>query len=160
MLRGILVKQNLTQTLYVKERESDSALASVGMEVGAGVLIPLYLCVAAGELHGTSGSTEHSLITLLEMTLFLGLLSKSNIMLSCELESVRPLCPWGSPGKDTRVGCCFLLHGIFLTQGSNLHLLCLLNWQAGSLPLATPRRLKHLMGAWWTAPRDGNILNV
>ena len=39
--------------------------------------------VAAGELHGTSGSTEHSLITLLEMTLFLGLLSKSNIKLSC-----------------------------------------------------------------------------
>ena len=25
--------------------------------------------------------------------------------------------------------------GIFLTQGSNLSLLCLLHWQAGSLPL-------------------------
>ena len=31
-----------------------------------------------------------------------------------------------SLGKDTGVGCHFLLEGIFLTQGSNLHLLCLL----------------------------------
>ena len=45
------------------------------------------------------------------------------------------------------MGCCFLLQGIFLSQGLNLHLLCLLHWQAGSLPLAPPRRLKHLIGA-------------
>ena len=30
--------------------------------------------------------------------------------------------------------CHFLLQGIFLTQGSNLCLLCFLHWQAGSLP--------------------------
>ena len=29
----------------------------------------------------------------------------------------------GSGGKNTGVGCRFLLHGIFPTQGSNLHLL-------------------------------------
>ena len=28
--------------------------------------------------------------------------------------------------------------GIFLIQGLNLHLLCLLHWQVGSLPLAPP----------------------
>ena len=33
------------------------------------------------------------------------------------------LCPWDFPGKNTRVGCHFLLQGIFLTQGSNLGLL-------------------------------------
>ena len=33
------------------------------------------------------------------------------------------LCPWDSPGKDTGVGCHFLLQGIFLTQGSNPGLL-------------------------------------
>ena len=33
------------------------------------------------------------------------------------------LCPWNSPGKDTGVGSSSLLHGIFLTQGSNLGLL-------------------------------------
>ena len=32
------------------------------------------------------------------------------------------LCPWGSPGKNTGVGCCALLQGIFQTQGLNPHL--------------------------------------
>ena len=40
-----------------------------------------------------------------------------------------------SPGKNTGMGCHALLQGIFLTQGSNPCLLCLLYWQAGSLPL-------------------------
>ena len=43
------------------------------------------------------------------------------------------LCPWDFPGKNTGVGCDFLLQGIFQTQGSNL---CLLHWQADSLPLS------------------------
>ena len=34
--------------------------------------------------------------------------------------------------------CHALLQGIFLTQGSNPHLLCLLCWQVGSLPIAPP----------------------
>ena len=42
------------------------------------------------------------------------------------------------PGKNTGVDCHALLQGIFPTQGSNLHLLCLLHWQAGSFPLAPP----------------------
>ena len=46
-----------------------------------------------------------------------------------------PLSMGFSKEKTTRVGCCALLQGIFLTQGSNLHLLCLLHWQVGSLPL-------------------------
>ena len=33
------------------------------------------------------------------------------------------------------MGCHALLQGIFLNQGSNLCLLYLLHWQAGSLPL-------------------------
>ena len=37
--------------------------------------------------------------------------------------------------RNTGVGCHFLFHGIFLTQGSNLGLLCFLQWQAGILPL-------------------------
>ena len=37
--------------------------------------------------------------------------------------------------KNNEMGCHFLLQGIFLTQGSNLHLLCLLHWQVDSLPL-------------------------
>ena len=43
-----------------------------------------------------------------------------------------------SLGKNTGVGCHFLLQGIFSTQGSNLCLLHLLHWQAGYLLLAPP----------------------
>ena len=49
----------------------------------------------------------------------------------------RLLSPWDSPGRNTGVGCHALLQGIFPTQGSNAHLLCLLHWQVDSLPLAT-----------------------
>ena len=45
-----------------------------------------------------------------------------------------------SPGKDTGVVAA-LLQGIFPTQASNPHLLCLLHWQAGSLPLEWPETL-------------------
>ena len=40
-------------------------------------------------------------------------------------------CPWSSPGKDTGVGCHFLLQGIFLIQGLNpglLHCRKILYW--------------------------------
>ena len=71
--------------------------------------------------------------------------------------TVAHLCPWNSPGKNTGVGCHAFLQRIFPTQGSNLHHLCLLHWQAGSLPLAPPgnltveyhaafrRRLSHML---------------
>ena len=35
--------------------------------------------------------------------------------------SARLLCPWDFSGKNTGVGCHFLLQGIIPTQGSNLH---------------------------------------
>ena len=54
------------------------------------------------------------------------------------LGTVRLLCPWDSPGKNTGVGCHFLLQGIFPTQGSSPHLVHLLHWQVGSLPLTPP----------------------
>ena len=37
--------------------------------------------------------------------------------------SVRLLCLWDSPGKNTRIGSHSLLQGFFLIQGSNLGLL-------------------------------------
>ena len=46
-----------------------------------------------------------------------------------ELWPTRLLCPWGLPGKNIGVGCRALLQGIFLTQGSNLSRLHLLQWQ-------------------------------
>ena len=62
-----------------------------------------------------------------------------------ELKPTRLLCPWNFPGKNTGGGCHFLLQGIFLkTQGSNL---CLLHWQAGSLPLSHQGSLGKNRGA-------------
>ena len=53
------------------------------------------------------------------------------MFINARLLSHRLLCPRDSPGKNTRVGC-HALQGIFLTQGSNPHVLRLLHWQAGS----------------------------
>ena len=39
-----------------------------------------------------------------------------SLQLRC-LQPTRLLCPWSSPGKNTGVGCHFLLQQIFLTQG-------------------------------------------
>ena len=43
-----------------------------------------------------------------------------------------------SPGKNTGADGHFLLQRIFPTEGLNSHLLCLLHFQAGSLPLVLP----------------------
>ena len=43
----------------------------------------------------------------------------SNSLWPHGLLPTRLLCPWDSPGKNTGVGCHFLLQGVFLTQGSN-----------------------------------------
>ena len=59
--------------------------------------------------------------------------SETFVVVICEVlsESLQPhglkparlLCPQDFPGKNTRVGCPFLLQGIFPTRGSNLSLL-------------------------------------
>ena len=54
---------------------------------------------------------------------------------SWAMQPSRLLCPWDFPGKNTGMSCHFLLQRIFPTQGSNL---CLLHWQADSLPLSHP----------------------
>ena len=43
------------------------------------------------------------------------------------------LCPWDTPGKNTGVGCHFLLQGIFWNQGLNPHPL---HWQVDALLLS------------------------
>ena len=64
--------------------------------------------------------------------------------------------------KNTGVGCLFLLQGIFLAQGSNPHLLCLLHWQADSLslvPPGKPRSLPHQRVSRWEAGVGGRGYN-
>ena len=57
----------------------------------------------------------------------------SDSLWSYGLSAARLLCPWDFPGKNTEVGCHFLLQGIFPTQGLNPSLL---HWQVNSLPLS------------------------
>ena len=46
--------------------------------------------------------------------------SRAQVFVTRGLQHSRILCLWGFPDKNTRVGCHFLLQGIFLTQRSNL----------------------------------------
>ena len=50
----------------------------------------------------------------------------SNSLRLIGLQHTRILSPWDFSGKNTGVGCHFLLQGIFPTPGSHPHLLCLL----------------------------------
>ena len=60
-------------------------------------------------------------------------------MLTEQSHTPRKITTMTRPVKENPgVGCHVLLQGIFLTQGSNLHLLCLLHREAGSLPGAPP----------------------
>ena len=63
--------------------------------------------------------------------------SLSCVQLFCSpmdyMQPAKLLCALDFPGKNTAVGCHFLLQGIFLPQELNL---CLLPWQADSLPLS------------------------
>ena len=63
--------------------------------------------------------------------------------INCSL--ARLLCTWDSSGNNIRMGCCTLLQGIFLTQGSNTRPLSLLHLSVGSLPLAPPED-QYLLG--------------
>ena len=61
------------------------------------------------------------------------LFAKLCLTLCHGLQPTRLLCPWDFPGRNTGVGCYFLLQGIVPSQTLNL---CLLHWQADSLPLS------------------------
>ena len=49
---------------------------------------------------------------------------------------------WNFPGKNTGVGCHFLLQGIFSAQKANPHLL---HWQADSLPMSHQESLSRTL---------------
>ena len=48
-------------------------------------------------------------------------------------------------GQEHWSGCHFILQGIFVTQGSNLHFLHPLHWQADSLPLQNLRSPRNII---------------
>ena len=79
------------------------------------------------------------------------------------LKPARLLCPWNSSGKNTGVNCHALLLWIFQTQGSNPSLLCLMHWQAGSLPLVPWHqilRVTYLSTSMSKIQMSGGVLHV
>ena len=76
------------------------------------------------------------------------------------LQPTRFLCPWFFPGKNTGVSSHFLLQVIFLTQGSNLHLLCLLHWQADSLPLSHLGSHFHIYHSEFQCSAEKTVLSL
>ena len=62
-----------------------------------------------------------------------------------ELQPTRILCAWDSPGKNTGMGCHFLLQGIFPNQGWNSIPLSSLAFAGGSFTIsATFKQGKNL----------------
>ena len=91
-----------------------------------------YKCIiisrATMKIHTTKTCTDGQLKTQCAKSLQLCL----TLWTQWTLWSASLLCPWDSPGKNTRVGCRALLQGIFLTQGSTMCLLCLPTLAGGS----------------------------
>ena len=78
------------------------------------------------------------------------------------LQPTRLLCPWDSPGKNAGVGCHTLLQGIFLTRGSNSHLLQLWHcrkilylWTAWEVPSVALLELK--LPTWWPSTQNEKV---
>ena len=77
-------------------------------------------------------------------TCVLSCFSHVRLFVTHGLLPIRLLCLWDSLDKNTGVGCCSLLQGIFLTQGSNpcpLHILncrqILYHWATGEALFST-----------------------
>ena len=98
-------------------------------------LVGCILGISNSRPHCCSGKWDYFLISLSNLLLLVYMnIRDFCVLASCccliaksclihGLQSTRLLGPWDFPGKNTGVGCHFLLQEIFLTQGSNPHLL-------------------------------------
>ena len=76
------------------------------------------------------------------------------LLLSCVrflvgLQPARLLCPWDFPGRNTRVGCHFLLQGIFPTQLDACVLISVLDLRFGSHSINNSS-WELYQSHWWT----------
>ena len=90
------------------------------------------------------GDNISQLYTLLFLLLF-SHKSYQTLLQPRELQPSTFLYPWHFLGNNTGVGSHSLLQGVFPTQGLILHILHLLHWQAGSLPLAPPGKPLYMI---------------
>ena len=117
--------------------------------IGLSTALSMFSPLLNGVINAYSASLSHQSCASAETTFIFptGKCVRAKLLQSC-LTLCDPIncSPPGSsvhgdsPCKNTGVGCHALLQGIFPTQGLKPHLLCLLCWQMGSLPLAPPRK--------------------
>ena len=141
--------------------------ASLGKFFGEGNDNPLkYPCLGNPMDRGAWRETYH------QNRIFFSLTGDMRAVLSCfshvqlfatlwTIQPARLLCPWDSPGKNTEVDCLAFLHRIFLTQESNLRLLCLLHWQVSSLPLAPcGKAVLLLIKNYWVGQKANSYFSI
>ena len=74
-------------------------------------------------------------------------------LLMTPLKPPRLLSPWDFPGKNTGVGCRFLLQGIFPTQGSNRDLMIPALTGVFFTTITTILGVRHhIIGCFWAGP--------
>ena len=85
-----------------------------------------------------------------EQFIFKNVCALCHVWLFATLQTVLPirLCSCYFPGKNTGASCHILLHEIFLNQRLNLHLLHLLQRQAGSSSAEPPGKPSLKWGTW------------
>ena len=66
----------------------------------------------------------------------------------------------GFSRQESWSGLHALLQEIFLTQGENLHLFCLLHWQVGSSPLAPPGSACVCVHTPWEDPQEATACGL
>ena len=77
----------------------------------------------------------YSLTSSYPITRYVCVLSGVQLFETLWTVACRFFCSWAFPGRNTGVGCHFLLQRIFSTQGQNPRLRHILHQQVGSLPL-------------------------
>ena len=77
-----------------------------------------------------------------------------------KLPPARLLSPCDSPGKKLEWVPISSSRGSSLTQGTNHRLLCLLHWQAGSLPLAPPVKPLQIHSVYQISSKVHPILTL
>ena len=80
-------------------------------------------CYVPAWMGGEFGGKQMKRVLVTLLLLLLNHVSGVQLYDPVDCIPTRPLCPWDSSGKSTRVGSHSLLQGIFLTQGSNRGLL-------------------------------------
>ena len=118
-----------------------SSLTAILKLVIGGLTGPILVVLSTVILQFQGQFVSVSLRPILQMWQLMSWLQSDHHVCVCVLSHVwNPAkfpCPWNVSSKITGVGCHFFLLGIFLTQGSNPCVLCLLHWQVGYLTLVT-----------------------